>query len=148
MPEYNYVRESLYPKLRTVRFDFHLHRRGMVKDTVHTTEIDTAYMSGVEALKQLDYPSAVGLLRPYRDYNSALAFASAGYDHSSWDVLKDLPDNSAKMCYLKALVLSRLGMREEARRKFAAALELDPSMRYRANLDPEMEQVLKNVKTK
>ena len=142
------MRESLYPNLRTVRLDFHLHRRGMVKDTIHTAEIDTAYMRGVEALKQLDYPVAVGLLRPYRDYNSALAFASAGYDHSSWDVLKDLPDNSAKLCYLKALVMSRLGMREEARRKFEAAVEMDSSMRYRANLDPEMEEVLKNVRPK
>lgn len=148
IPEYGYVRESLYPNLRTVRLDFHLHRRGMVKDTIHTAEIDTAYMRGVEALKQLDYPVAVGLLRPYRDYNSALAFASAGYDHSSWDVLKDLPDNSAKLCYLKALVMSRLGMREEARRKFEAAVEMDSSMRYRANLDPEMEEVLKNVRPK
>lgn len=148
MPEYSYVRANLYPKLRAVRFDFHLHRRGMVKDTVHTTEIDTVYMRGVEALKRLDYPAAVGLLRPYRDYNSALAFASAGYDHSSWDVLKDLPDNSARLCYLKALVLSRLGMHGEARRKFEAALEMDPSMRYRANLDPEMEMILKNVNTK
>ncbi len=139
MPEYAHLRESLYPKLRTVRFDFHLHRRGMVKDTVHTTEIDTAYMRGVDALRQLDYPAAVALLRPYRDYNSALAFASAGYDHSSWDVLKDLPDNSAKVCYLKALVLSRLGMRAEAMLQFAKTLELDPSMRYRAGLDPEME---------
>lgn len=139
IPEYGYVRERIYPKLRTVKFDFHLHRKGMVKDTVHTAEIDTAYMHGVEALKQLDYPAAVALLRPYRDYNSALAFASAGYDHSSWDVLKDIPGNSAKVCYLKALVLSRLGQRERARHEFVEALEMDPSMRYRANLDPEME---------
>ena len=111
----------------------------MVKDTVHTAEIDTTYMHGVEALKQLDYPAAVALLRSYRDYNSALAFASAGYDHSSWDVLKDIPGNSAKVCYLKALVLSRLGQREKARHEFVEALEMDPSMRYRANLDPEME---------
>ena len=62
MPEYGYVRERIYPKLRTVKFDFHLHRKGMVKDTVHTAEIDTTYMHGVEALKQLDYPAAVALL--------------------------------------------------------------------------------------
>lgn len=135
---YRYVREKIYPKLRTVSFDFHLHRRGMVKDTVHTTELDTAYMRGVELLRQLDYPEAVEILRPYRDYNSALAFASAGYNHSSWDILKDLPDTDAKVCYLKALVLSRLGDAALARREYELAVGLEPSMRYRANLDPEM----------
>ena len=36
--EYRYIRERLYPQLRSVRFDFYLHRIGMVKDTIHTTE--------------------------------------------------------------------------------------------------------------
>lgn len=138
-PDYRYIREKLYPRLRTVSFDFHLHRRGMVKDTVHTTELDTLYARGVERLRELDYSEAVRILRPYRDYNTALAFASAGYDHSAWDVLEGLKGSSGKICYLKALVLSRLGRRREARREFAAALELDPSLKYRANLDPEME---------
>lgn len=138
MKEYGYVREKLYPRLRMVDLDFHMHRRGMVKDTVHTTELDTAYMRGVECLRRLEYPEAVLILRPYRDYNAALALASAGYDHSAWDILKDLPDGPARVCYLKALVLSRLGMRDEARRELLAAFESDPSMRHRANLDPEM----------
>ncbi len=140
-PDYRYIREKLYPRLRTVSFDFHLHRRGMVKDTVHTTELDTLYARGVERLRELDYPEAVRILRPYRDYNTALAFASAGYDHSAWDVLEFLPSASARVCYLKALVLSRLGRWGEARREFAAALEMEPSLRYRANLDPEMEHL-------
>ncbi len=144
MDEYRYIREGLYPKLRTVSFDFHLHRRGMVKDTVHTSELDTAYMHGVACLKRLEYSDAVRILRPYRDYNSALAYASAGYDHSSWDILGALPDNSAAVCYLKALVLSRLGMVGEARKKLEAAIALDASFRYRANLDPEMERILHN----
>ncbi len=140
-PDYRYIREKLYPRLRTVSFDFHLHRRGMVKDTVHTTELDTLYARGVERLRELDYPEAVRILRPYRDYNTALAFASAGYDHSALDVLEFLPSASARVCYLKALVLSRLGRWGEARREFAAALEMEPSLRYRANLDPEMEHL-------
>ncbi len=142
MEEYRYIREKLYPRLRTVRFDFHLHRRGMVKDTVHTSELDTVYMRGVACLGRLEYSDAVRILRPYRDYNSALAYASAGYDHSSWDILGSLPDSSAAVCYLKALVLSRLGMKAEAREKLEAAIALDGSFRYRANLDPEMGTIL------
>ena len=55
MPVYRYLREKIYPQLRSVSFDFYLHRAGMQKDTVQTTELDTAYMAGLEALKNLDY---------------------------------------------------------------------------------------------
>lgn len=144
MREYRYVREILYPKLRSVRFDFHLHRVGMQKDTVHTTEQDTLYMAGVQALKDLDYRKAVSILRPYDDYNSALAFTSADYNHSAWDVLSRLDDNDSKVCYLKAMVLVRLGRLEEARKYYELCLAYDPYLEYRANLDPEMYQLIKH----
>lgn len=135
---YRYLREKVYPKLRSVKFDFHLHRSGMQKDTVHTTEIDTAYMAGVEALRQLDYKRAVTLLRPYADYNSALAFVAAEYNHSALDVLNRLDNDDPKVCYLLSVVLSRLDRRDMAAEYFRKALLYDPTLRYRANLDPEM----------
>ena len=138
MKEYRYMREKLYPKLRSVRFDFYMHRTGMQKDTVHTTEVDTIYMAGIEALEALDYKRAVTLLRPYDDFNSALAFMAADYNHSALDVLGRLSDTDPKVCYLKALVLSRLGQHEEALKYFDLCLAYDPYMRHRANLDPEM----------
>ena len=146
MTEYRYLREKLYPQLRSVRFDFHLHRAGMVKDTVHTTELDTVYMAGVQALKDLDYKKAVGLLRPYGDYNSALAFMSADYNHSALSVLDSLDDTDAKVCYLKAMVLSRLGQMEEAMKYFELALAYDPYLEHRANLDPEMHYLINKYK--
>ena len=138
LPEYRYMREKLYPKLRSVRFDFHLHRVGMLKDTVHTTELDTVYMAGVEAMKQLDYKRAVTILRPYDDYNSALAFMSADYNHSALDVLGRLSDKDPKVCYLMAMVLIRLEQFDQASKYFDLCLAYDPYMRHRANLDPEM----------
>ena len=138
LSQYRYVREKIYPKLRSVRFDFFLHRAGMVKDTVHTTELDTVYMEGLQALKELDYKKAVTLLRPYDDYNSALAFMSAGYNHSALDVMGRLGSGNPKVCYLMALVLSRLELYDEAMKYFELCLALDPYMEHRANLDPEM----------
>ena len=138
MPQYRYLREKIYPRLRSVKFDFYLHRSGMVKDTVHTTEPDTLYMSGVEALRNLDYKRAVSLLRSYGDYNSALAFMSAEYNHSALDVLQRLDCTDAKVCYLTAMVLSRLGQKKTAGMYFNKALQYDPYLRHRANLDPEM----------
>ena len=138
MPQYRYLRERLYPKLRSVSFDFHLHRVGMHKDTVHTTELDTVYMSGIEAMKELDYKRAVTILRPYDDYNAALAFMSADYNHSALDVLGRLDTKDPKVCYLMAMVLVRLEQYAEARKYFELCLVYDPYMRHRANLDPEM----------
>ena len=138
LPQYRYLREKIYPKLRSVSFDFHLHRAGMVKDTVHTTEVDTVYMAGVQALRDLDYKKAVTMLKPYGDYNSALAFVSAEYNHSALDVLQRLDDTDAKVCYLMAMVLSRLEQGEMAEAYFKRALQYDPYLRHRANLDPEM----------
>lgn len=138
LPEYRYMREKIYPKLRSVKFDFFLHRAGMVKDTVHTTEVDTVYMAGVQALKDLDYKRAVALLRPYADYNAALAYMSAEYNHSALDLLQKLDDTDPRVCYLMAMVLSRLEQRSMAEAYFRRALQYDPYLRHRANLDPEM----------
>jgi tetratricopeptide (TPR) repeat protein len=144
LPEYRYMREKVYPKLRSVKFEFYLHRKGMLKDTVHTSEIDTAYMSGLEAIRERDYKRAVMLLKPYRDYNSALALTSADYNHTALDVLQGLSSDDPKVCYLMALVLSRLGQRDEAVKYLDLAVACDPSLKYRMNLDPELSGYINN----
>jgi tetratricopeptide (TPR) repeat protein len=107
-------------------------------------------MEGVQALRNLDYRKAVSVLRPYDDYNAALAFMSAGYDHSALDVMGRLKNDDPKVCYLMALVLSRLELYDEAMKYFELCLAYDPYMEHRANLDPEMEVLVrrrnKNVK--
>ena len=143
MPEYAYIKEILYPKLRNVSFDFHLHRVDMAQDTVYTTEVDTVYMNGVQAIRDLDYRRAVTLLRPYDDYNAALAFMCADYNHSAMDVLSRLEDSDPRVCYLKAMVLSRLERPEDAFRYYKLAVAYDSHMEHRANLDPEMYQIVK-----
>ena len=143
LPEYRYLREKIYPQLRSVSFEFHLHREGMVKDTVHTTVVDSVYMSGVEALKELDYKTAVGILRPYRDYNAVLACLSMGYDHSALDILEGLDLQEPRVWYLMAMVLSRLERYGRAMECFEKALELAPALEFRANLDPEMSVLIK-----
>ena len=142
MPEYRYLREKIYPYLRSVCFDFHLHRKGMVKDTVHTTVVDSVYMTGVDALKVLDYKAAVKLLRQYEDFNAALACLSAGYEHTALDILERLDRTDPKVCYLMAMVLSRLERYGQAMECFERAVEQVPALLFRANLDPEMSELL------
>lgn len=140
LADYRYLREKLYPRLRTVLFDFHLHRKGMVKDTIHTTELDSVYLAGIEAIRQMDYRKAVDILRPYHDYNTALAYLSAGYNHSALADLEMISTPSARSFYLKAIVLARLGRKEEAMQSFGKSVEMEPSMSHRANLDPELSE--------
>ena len=142
MTKYGYLKDSLYAKLRTVSFDFHLHRVGMHKDTIHTTELDTVYMSGLDALRELDYMRAVSVLKPYADYNAALAYASADCNHSALAILDSIGEADARICYLKALVLSRLGKYNEALKCFERSVMYDPYMVHRANLDPEMYRII------
>ena len=108
-----------------------------------SAELDTVYMAGVQALKELDYKTAVTLLRPYDDYNAALAYVAADYNHTALDVLTRQDDTDARVCYLKAIVLSRLGQIDEAEKYFRLAIAYEPYLEHRANLDPEMYELVK-----
>ena len=139
---YLYFRQQLYPRLRTVKFDFYLHRRGMEADTLHTTALDTLYLRGVQALRDRDYKTAVSILRPYRDYNTALAFCAMDYNASALEVLQEL-DRTPAVDYMLAIVYSRTGRRAEALACYRRACEGDPALVHRANLDPEISELVR-----
>ena len=134
---YRHLREKVYPRLRTVRFDFYLHRKDMQKDTVHTTVIDSTYMTGVQAVRDRNYETAVTLLRPYQDYNSAVAFCALDYNASALAILERLPKTD-KVNYMLAIVYSRLGETEKAVRCYEEACRMNPGFVHRGNLDPEV----------
>lgn len=137
---YRHLREKVYPRLRTVKFDFYLHRKDMQKDTVHTTVIDSTYMAGVQAVRDRDYETAVTLLRPYQDYNSAVAFCALDYNASALAILERLPKTD-KVNYMLAIVYSRLGETEMAVRYYEEACRLNPGFVHRGNLDPEISRL-------
>ena len=139
---YRHLRENLYPRLRTVRFDFHLHRKGMVKDTVHTTELDTLYMSGVQAIRDRDYKRALEILRPYQDYNTAVACCLLDYNTSAMAILAPL-ERTPQVDYLLAILFSRRGEDGKAVQHYLDACRRDPSYRHRGNLDPEISALIK-----
>ena len=136
-PFYPYLREVLYPRLRTVRFDFHLHRRGMVRDTVHTTELDTLYMRGVEYLREREYEKALGCLREYRDYNTAIAYVSLDYNASAMAILQGL-GRTPQVSYMLALLYARTGDEQKAVQCYMDACREDRAFVFRGNLDPEI----------
>ena len=142
LPSYRHIRESLYPRLRTVRFDFHLHRKGLQKDTVHTTVVDTAYMRGLQAIRDREYEQAVTLLRPYKDYNTAVAFCALDYNASALEVLEPM-ERTDKVLYLLAILYSRRGDDRKAVESYLKACRLNPSFIHRGNLDPEISGLIR-----
>ncbi len=139
---YRHMREKLYPHLRTVRFDFHLHRKGMVKDTVHTTVLDTTYMNGVQAIRDRDYEVALTLLRPYNDYNTAIAYLCMDYNASAMQILESL-ERTAQVNYMLAVLYSRRGDEEKAVECYVRSCSQDPTYVHRGNLDPEISVLIR-----
>ena len=141
-PYYRFLREVLYPRLRTVKFDFHLHRKGMVKDTIQTTVLDEEYMAGVQAIRDRDYEKAIQILRPYKDYNAAVAFCAMDYNASALAILETLPETD-QVHYMLAVIYSRQGRDRDAVEHYLKACKLTPSYWHRGNLDPEIAALIK-----
>ena len=139
---YAYIREALYPKLRTVKFNFYQHRKGMVKDTVHTTVIDSTYMRGVQALRDMDYDTAITLLGSYKDYNTAVAYVGLNRNRNALSILEKL-EKTAEVNYLLAILYSRTGRPEEAIDCYLRSCRQNGSYVHRGNLDPEISALIK-----
>ena len=114
----------------------------MVKDTVHTTELDSLYMRGVQAIRDRDYEAAVTILRPYKDYNTAVAYCALDYNASAMDILKDLP-RTAQVDYMMAILKSRLGDIQGAVKCYLEACAADRVYVSRGNLDPEISTLIR-----
>ena len=139
---YTYIKETLYPKLRTVKFNFYLHRKGMVKDTVHTTVLDSTYMRGVQALRDMDYAGALLLLKPYNDFNTAVAYIGTDRNANAMRILERL-EKTDKVNYLLAVLYSRQGDFEKAVERYVKSCRQNPSYVFRGNLDPEISVLIK-----
>ena len=140
--EYAYIRSVIYPQLRAVNFRYNLRRKGMVKDTIHTTELDTAYARGVELLQKRKYAKALYILNDYNDRNTVVAHLSLDHNERAMELLATMPKNAVTE-YLRAIACSRLGRKAEGREHFLEACRLDGRMEYRGNLDPEIAELLK-----
>ena len=140
--EYAYIRSVIYPQLRAVNFRYNLRRKGMVKDTIHTTELDTAYARGVELLQKRKYAKALYVLNDYNDRNTVVAHLSMDHNERAMELLATMPKDAVTE-YLRAIACSRLGRKAEGREHFLEACRLDGRMEYRGNLDPEIAELLK-----
>lgn len=134
---YPYIRDQLYPQLRKVRFQFELSRKGMIKDTVFTTQLDTAYMRGVKLIQDREYLKALELLSTYEDFNTALAYLALDRNQSALEILQR-QEKTAAVNYMLAIIYSRLGDDRRAIESYMHSCSQDRSFVSRGNLDPEI----------
>lgn len=140
--EYAYMFDHLFPPMRAVDFRFSLSRRGMKQDTLYTNEPDTTYARAVEYLEKRKYAQALEILRPYEDVNTGIAYMSLGYDKAALRIFEKSP-LTAENKYMQAILQARLGDEEKAVRLLLSAADMNPQMKFRANLDPELSILVK-----
>ena len=109
--------------------------------------IRDSYMAGVQAIRDHDYQTAVTLLRPYNDYNAAVAFCALGYDASAMEILQRCERND-RVLYMMAVLHSRRGEDREAVQCYLSACALNPGYVHRGNLDPEISVLKKRYELK
>ncbi len=140
--DYKKIRSDFYPKLRAVDFTFHVHRKGMIKDTIHTTEPDLRYADAIKLMEKRKYSQALQILSEYNDWNTGICLMSLGYDLAAYNIFSNEKE-SADSEYLLAILASRLGKEDEAVKRYLHACELDPTKRWRGALDPEINKLIK-----
>ncbi len=111
-------------------FEFHLHRREMVKDTIHTTVIDSVYMDAIKQLDNRQYKAALSVLSEYNDQNTAVCLMSLGYDRPAIEILSTLQPNE-DILYLLAILYARENRPSDAIKALKTSCELDPGKWYR-----------------
>lgn len=141
--DYPYIRSHIYPMLRRILFNFHLHRR--IYDTIRSkVEIDEMYKRGLKALQARDFKKATEILGPYSDQNTAIAYLCLDYNASALKILTGL-ERTPQVSYLIAIAYSRLGKNAQAEDCFAQAIKENPRLKFRAALDPEMSPFLEKA---
>lgn len=139
--DYAYIVNRLYPLLRSIHFSFNMHRRGMVKDTIQTTEIDAEYAEAIKKMEARKYKEALAILIEYNDRNTAICYMSMGYDDSALDILQKEPEGADNE-YLMAILFSRKRNYDKAVKHYLRSVELDDSKAWRGALDPEINKLI------
>lgn len=138
--DYKYMKENLYPKLRSVTFTYNLRRVGMIQDTVKTTKIDQTYKEAVKKIQDLDYRGAAEIFKLYNDQNYALCLLQLNRNKAAKNVLLQQSETDAVL-YLTAIVSMRLDERDKAIEYLKKAIKMNNHLKFRIGLDPEFYKI-------
>lgn len=140
--DYKTIRDSIYPLLNRVDFEFNMHRPDMAEETRIDVQERPDYDKGLQLLMDREYWKALEILSDYPDYNTALCLVCMGYNAKAKEILDGLPVTGNNE-YLRAILSIRAGKDQEAINHLMKSCELDISKVYRAPLDPEISALIR-----
>lgn len=139
--DYKSMRDDYYPQLRAVNFEFNMHRKGMIRDTMYTDVIDERYAEGVQLLDNRRYKDALEILIDYNDFNTALCYMSMGYDVPAQKILEK-EEQTSNVVYLQAIIYARQKNYPKAIEYYKKAVAMDHTKAWRGSLDPEINKLI------
>jgi hypothetical protein len=114
--------------------------RGMIQDIMPGTE--EKLMEGSTAAYVGIDPTALALLQPYEDYNTAVAYMGMDRNLSALQILEKM-EKTSQVNYLLAIIYSRTGDPQKAVQCYMSCCKEDRSYVHRGNLDPEISVLIK-----
>lgn len=140
--DYKTIKDSIYPLLNRIDFEFNMHRPDMTEETRIDVQERPDYEKGLQLLMDREYWKALEILSNYPDYNTALCLISMGYNAKAKEILDNLPVTGNNE-YLRAILSIRAGKDQDAINHLLKSCELDMSKIYRAPLDPEVSALIR-----
>lgn len=102
----------------------------------------TDYIKSVTRVLNGDYKKALEQFADEGGINEVLILLAMKRNEEAWEKAQELPDDSARTLYVKAIITNRLDMVIEAINYIETALEMDPSLREIAEIDADVKDLL------
>ena len=102
----------------------------------------TEYVKSITRLLNGNYAEALSQFEGEGGINEVLILLAMKRNEEAWEKAQDLPDDSARVLYVKAIITNRLDMVVEAINYIESALEMDPSLREIAEIDADVKDLL------
>lgn len=100
------------------------------------------YIRSVTNALNGNYEEALKTFGPQGGINEIVILLAMKRNEEAWEKAEDLPDDSARTLYVKAIIANRLDKVVEAINYLESAIELDPSLREIAEIDADVKDLL------
>ena len=104
--------------------------------------IYTHLIRGVEGVEKSVIDIISRCVKPYEDYNTAVAYMGVERNRNAMRILSKM-EKTAEINYLLAILYSREGEQEKAVECYVRSCKQNHSYVYRGNLDPEISVLIK-----
>ncbi|MBR5532380.1 MAG: carboxypeptidase-like regulatory domain-containing protein [Bacteroidales bacterium] len=102
----------------------------------------TEYVKSITRLLNGNYEEALSQFEGEGGINEVLILLAMKRNDEAWEKAQELPDDSARVLYVKAIITNRLDMVVEAINYIETALDMDPSLREIAEIDADVKDLL------